>query len=254
MFEQSTLSSGPASKRILGTCLGFAGQAVFVSVAVLAPMLFPQILPRTTLTSLLVAPGAPPPPPGKPAFRPRGEQRPTAQLVHGVPVLPVVVPPRAEILVDPEPETHGDVMGIPGGVGRGGGGGSTLVDRILTEGTPTPPPPRPTVVRTDPDPRPVPAQIQRVRVSRGVNMAKLLHRVEPIYPALARQMRVSGVVELEGIIGTDGRLKELRVVSGHMLLAKAALDAVRQWIYEPTRLNGIPVEVIAPITVTFILN
>lgn len=85
-------------------------------------------------------------------------------------------------------------------------------------------------------------------------MARLIKRVEPVYPALARQARISGTVELTGIIGTDGRIKELRVLRGHPLLAKAALDAVRQWIYEATLLNGEPVEVIAPITVTFRLN
>jgi protein TonB len=61
-------------------------------------------------------------------------------------------------------------------------------------------------------------------------------------------------VELTGVIATDGRIRELRVVSGNPFLAQAALDAVRQWIYEPTGLNGEPVEVVAPITVYFHLN
>ena len=85
-------------------------------------------------------------------------------------------------------------------------------------------------------------------------MAETIYRPEPSYPPLARQARVSGTVQLEGVIGTDGRLKELRVVSGHPLLARAALEAVSQWVYKPTLLNGRPVEVIAPITVTFRLN
>ena len=78
--------------------------------------------------------------------------------------------------------------------------------------------------------------------------------MEPVYPPLARAARISGAVELTGVIATDGRIRELRVVSGHPLLAKAALEAVRQWVYEPTVLNGEPVEVIAPITVHFQLN
>jgi protein TonB len=65
---------------------------------------------------------------------------------------------------------------------------------------------------------------------------------------------VSGVVELLGVLSTDGRIHELKVVRGHPLLVAAALDAVRQWIYEPTLLNGQAVEVAAPITVTFTLN
>ncbi len=85
-------------------------------------------------------------------------------------------------------------------------------------------------------------------------MARLIKRVEPVYPVLARQARISGTVELSGIIGTDGRVKQLRVLSGHPLLAKAALDAVRQWVFHATLLNGAPVEVIAPIPVAFRLN
>ena len=83
---------------------------------------------------------------------------------------------------------------------------------------------------------------------------KLVHQVIPVYPALARQTRVSGAVELVGIIGTDGRIRELQLVKGHPLLVRAALDAVRQWVYRPTYLNGDPVEVVSPITVNFTLN
>ena len=67
-------------------------------------------------------------------------------------------------------------------------------------------------------------------------------------------MRVSGVVELMGIIATDGRIRELKLLSGNPLLAPAALEAVRQWVYEPTLLNGEPVELIATISVIFRLN
>ena len=87
-----------------------------------------------------------------------------------------------------------------------------------------------------------------------MRLAEPIFRPEPPYPPLARQARVSGIVELEGVIGTDGHLRELRIVSGHPLLAHAALQAVSQWIYKPTTLNGDPVEVIAPIRITFTLN
>ena len=84
-------------------------------------------------------------------------------------------------------------------------------------------------------------------------MAKLLRKVMPVYPALARSARISGVVRLVGIIGKDGTIQNLQLVSGHPLLAHAALEAVQQWIYKPTLLNGTPVEVIAPIEVNFTL-
>jgi protein TonB len=85
-------------------------------------------------------------------------------------------------------------------------------------------------------------------------MAKLLRKVIPEYPALARSARISGVVRLIGTIGEDGAIRNLQLVSGHSLLARAAMEAVQQWIYKPTLLNGKPMEVIAPIEVTFSLG
>ena len=84
--------------------------------------------------------------------------------------------------------------------------------------------------------------------------AKLIHRVVPVYPPLARQARVSGVVRLLGVVAKDGTIQKLELVSGHPLLSGAAMEAVRQWIYKPTLLNGQPVEVQAPIDVIFTLS
>jgi protein TonB len=256
MFEQSALSSGPASSRVLGTFAGFGGQAVLVSVAVVAPMVFPQILPRAALTTSLVAPGAPPraPNPGSHVIRPRGEQRAATQFRDNVLVAPTAVPDRARIFEDPEPVPQGAGVtgGVPGGMGQEAASGTLLRD-ILDQGAPPAAPAR-TVARVEPQPQPAAQPVPRVPVGGIVRMARVVSRIEPVYPVPARQMRVSGVVQLEGVIGIDGRLKELRVLSGHPLLVRAAVDAVRQWIYEPTTLNGRPVEVIAPITVTFRLN
>ena len=102
--------------------------------------------------------------------------------------------------------------------------------------------------------KPVPAAPKQVVVGGRVKMARLIHQVDPVYPPLARQMRVSGTVELAGIIATDGRIRELKLLSGSPLLAPAALVAVREWIYEPTRLNDEPVELIATISVIFRLK
>lgn len=93
-----------------------------------------------------------------------------------------------------------------------------------------------------------------IRVSIGVQMAKLVKKVIPEYPPLARTARVSGVVHLLGVIAKDGTIQNLQVIGGHPLLARAALEAVRQWVYQPTLLNGQPVEVIAPIDVNFTLG
>jgi protein TonB len=93
-----------------------------------------------------------------------------------------------------------------------------------------------------------------VRMGGDVVAAKLIKKVVPIYPALARQARVSGTVRLEGVLAKDGTIRNLKVLNGHPLLVPAAVDAVRQWVYRPTLLNGVPVEVIAPIDVVFMLN
>jgi protein TonB len=87
-----------------------------------------------------------------------------------------------------------------------------------------------------------------------VEQALLVYRVEPRYPALARQMHLEGTVRLHAVIGIDGAVRELEVESGHPLLARAARDAVLQWRYRPTRLNGEPVEVETTITVIFELG
>ena len=82
----------------------------------------------------------------------------------------------------------------------------------------------------------------------------LVHRVQPEYPALARQARVQGQVVLQAIISRDGAIENLQVLRGHPMLVQAALDAVRQWRYRPYVLNGEPVEVETQVTVNFILG
>ena len=93
-----------------------------------------------------------------------------------------------------------------------------------------------------------------VVVTSEIQAAKIIKRVIPQYPPLAKQTRVQGTVRLTGIIAKDGTIQQLQLLSGHPLLAPVAMEAVRQWVYRPTILNGQPVEVIAPIDVTFTLQ
>jgi protein TonB len=79
----------------------------------------------------------------------------------------------------------------------------------------------------------------------------MISQVRPTYPPLAKQARIQGVVVLEAVIGKDGSIQNLRVITGHPLLIKAAQDAVSQWRYKPTMLNGEPVEVVTTVTVNF---
>jgi protein TonB len=115
----------------------------------------------------------------------------------------------------------------------------------------------PNYVAAPPPPKASPAAPSQpaapIAVGSGVQMAKLVRKVIPVYPPLARSVRISGVVRLIGIIGKDGAIRNLQLVSGHPMPAQAALEAVRHWIYKPTLLNGNPVEVMAPIEVSFTL-
>jgi protein TonB len=100
---------------------------------------------------------------------------------------------------------------------------------------------------------PHPPEPTMVRVGH-LDPALLIHRVEPIFPELARQTRHEGTVELHAIIATDGSVSSLQFLTGDALFARSAMDAVRQWRYKPTLLNGHPVEVDTHITVIYKLN
>ena len=108
-------------------------------------------------------------------------------------------------------------------------------------GNPTPPP----LQRFEP------TQPTRIRVGGVVSAARLIYRPKPEYPEIAKMARIEGSVELEAIIGKDGTIEELKVLRGHPSFVKTALEAVRQWRYQPTLLNGEPVEVVTEITVNF---
>jgi TonB family protein len=93
----------------------------------------------------------------------------------------------------------------------------------------------------------------RILVGGNVQSSNLLTMVKPVYPPLARRTRIQGMVRFTAIVGKDGRVQNLQIVSGHPLLVPAAQDAVRQWVYRPTLMNGEPVEVVTQIDVNFAL-
>ncbi len=94
---------------------------------------------------------------------------------------------------------------------------------------------------------------KQIRVSSAVSQGRVLTRVEPVYPPLARMARIQGTVVLKAIISKQGTIEELHVVSGHPMLTQAAIDAVQQWRYRPYMLLGEPVEVDTQIIVDFTL-
>jgi protein TonB len=93
---------------------------------------------------------------------------------------------------------------------------------------------------------------RRVRVGASVMAANLIQQVQPEYPPLARQAQISGVVVLEAVVGVEGTVSSLQVMTGHPLLVQPAIDAVSRWVYRPTLLNGEPVETITTVSVNFV--
>jgi periplasmic protein TonB len=249
MFEQAVLSERPPAARYWAAVIGITGQLLLVACILIAPLIWPQLLPQATVLTWLTLPA---PIPAAVKTAPPVHIRPTRpfQVVGDKLVQPVSIPDTIAIIDDPPlAESAGPIAAdIASGLA---GLAAGVLNQAIRSAPIAPAPATPAAAPSKPS---ASAPIIRVRQGGLVNPARIVQRLEPVYPLIARQARISGTVELEGIIGIDGRIRELRVLSGHPLLTKAALDAVRHWVYEPTRLNGQPVEVIAPITVHFRLN
>jgi protein TonB len=127
-------------------------------------------------------------------------------------------------------------------------GGSAGGMMGIIGGVPAAPPPPPVKEA------PKAATPQRIRVGGNVQQANLIRKVQPVYPPLAKQARIQGVVHFTAIIGKDGTIQNLQLINGHPLLVEAARQAVSQWQYKPTLLNGEPVEVVTQIDVNFTLT
>ena len=108
-------------------------------------------------------------------------------------------------------------------------------------------PPAPRTFGTDPTQAPV-------RVGGEIREPRKIRDVKPVYPAVAQQARVSGIVILETVIDRDGNVRDATVLRSVPLLDEAAVDAVRQWQFTPTLMNGMPVEVVMTVTVNFSLK
>lgn len=240
VFEQSLLLNH--DKKPWNFLASLSAELLIVSLALLIPLLYRDQLPAFHWNDVMVAPTPAPEPipvvqrPGResvvssPMLRPTFHWDPTAnpQTAHAAPA-------------DFAPEAPPAVASADGL-----GGSNNMIGRFIPNViAPPPPPPTPVAEKKSPS--------KPIAVGGDVQMAKLLRKVIPEYPALARSARISGAVRLIGTIGTDGTIRNLQLISGHPLLAHAAMEAVQQWIYKPTLLNGHPVEVIAPIEVNFSL-
>jgi TonB family C-terminal domain len=243
MFEEMVVSSpkGKKTNKPWTVILSGIVQATFLAVLILIPLIYTEALPKASLATLLIAPPPPPPPPPPPAATQIVKVKPQVHLMDaGKLVAPKVIPKEVKIIKEEaeQPDAMGAMGGVPGGVPGGQMGG--VIGGVIGGVGGAPPPPKPTQTR--------------IRQGGAVQAAKLVNRVQPQYPPLARQTRISGTVRLHALISKDGSVQQLEVMSGHPLLVQAALDAVRQWRYQPTTLNGEPVEVDTTIDVIFSLN
>ncbi|MBM3775068.1 MAG: TonB family protein [Acidobacteria bacterium] len=249
MFEQVFVESAKTYKSWT-VMVSFVVQCVALGIAILIPMIYFDALPATQLTSFLVAPPPPPPPPPPPAPIKVVKVIPR-QFDSGRLMAPKAVPKDIAMIKEeelpPPSATMGVVGGVPGGVPGGTPGGvlGGIIGGLPTAAPPPPPPP----VKEAPKAAP-----QRIRVGGNVQQAMLVRQPKPVYPPLAKQARIQGVVRLNAIIGKDGTIQNLQVMSGHPLLVPSALEAVKQWMYKPTLLNGEAVEVVTQIDVNFTLT
>jgi len=174
--------------------------------------------------------------------------RVATDIVNGRLRTPGRIPEKVQMIKEAEVPppiaiTGGVIGGVPGGIPGGQLGG--VIGGIVNA--------TPSFAAVPKLSKPAPV-VQRVRVSQGVTKGMVVYRIEPTYPPLARQARIQGVVVLTAMIDRDGNIQNLRLVSGHPMLAPAAIDAVKHWRYKPFLLNGQPVEVETTVTVTFQLQ
>jgi protein TonB len=216
--------------------VSLALHVVAAILIVIVPLLSADQLPdpASAVKAFFVEPmaaPAPPPPPPPPAARPAAPKVVVKPVVENTFVAPVEVPEE----ITPEESID---MGVEGGAGGVEGGVPGGVVGGIVGGLPDAPPP----------------PVQAVRVGGQIKEPKKLKNVSPVYPDIAKQARVQGVVILECTISPQGKVTDVKILRGIPLLDQAATDAVKQWVYTPTLLNGVPVPVIMTVTVNFKLS
>ena len=242
MFEDSLIESGGRLKTRRGPWMLFSTllQILVLVILILIPLIYTDALPRQQLMTFLVAPPPPPPPPPPPAAAPPVKVvKIQSDLENGRLKTPTKIPEKVQMIKEEEapPVMAGGVMGgVPGGVPGGSMGG--VIGGIVGSTANLP------KVATP----------QRVRVSQGVSTGLLIRKVQPNYPPLAKAARIQGHVLLHAEISKEGTIQNLQLVSGHPMLAPAAIEAVKQWRYRPYLLNGEPVAVETEVDVNFSLT
>jgi periplasmic protein TonB len=244
-------TSGVPRQRWTTTVLSAVGHVTLIIVLVLSTLYATDTLPepRETLAVFIAAPVPPPPPPAPPATEPEPARvKPVpvrSSTPRRAPVIakaPIAAPVEAPSAITKETGLEGGEFtpsgieagfetGLPGGVAGGIAGG------FITAPPPPPPPP--------------PAA--PVRVGGEISAPRLLHRVDPEYPLIAQSAQIQGIVILEATVDVAGAVTDTKVLRSHSVLDEAAVNAVRQWRYEPLRLNGQAMPFVLTVTVSFSL-
>lgn len=236
MFEDSLMESGGriTTNQKWTTPLSFLVQALVIGILILIPLIMTEGLPTRLLMAAVMAPPPPPPPPPPPAPKIEHVQR-VSEIINGELRTPSKIPKKVQMIQEDEapPPSSGVVGGVVGGVPGGSAGG--VIGGLVAS---TAPPPK---VATP----------QKLRISSGVADGHKIGGSDPIYPQMAKIAHVQGDVVLQALISKTGTIENLRAISGHPILIQAAMDAVRQWRYNPWVLNGEAVEVETTITVKF---
>jgi periplasmic protein TonB len=232
---------------VLDFFVSVLGHSFVVALLMLLPLLYTHAIDMPQFEkTLLVAPPPPPPPPLPPAAVHVIPRAPKSFFTQGKLFAPKFIPKQIaqvkEEAPPPESEMSGVAGGVPGGVPGGQLGG--VLGGILgaNHQVPTPPPPTPAVHKGP------------YRVGGKVQPPRLIREVQPVYPPLAKQARIRGDVVIESVIDQQGKVTQMKVVSGSPLLVQAAMQALEQWRYQPTLLNGEPVAVDMLVTLHFQLG
>jgi protein TonB len=251
MFEQASIDTQGALRSPWALTFSVVGQSLAITAGVLISLVHTDALPRTRFYATLTPPGVSTDPP-RPKTR-SAEIQTVRESSHPF-VAPASIPASLalesqSVRLSPPEGIGGSDQGVPGGIGP-----ATGLSADFLYALPHPPAPPPRTEQVTPRKPATAAPSKPIPVSTGVQAAKLITQIKPAYPPLAVSARISGTVRLVAIIGQEGGIRNLQVISGHPLLTQAALDAVRQWRYQPTLLNGEPVEVITQIDVNFTLS
>ena len=238
MFDQTFVDGTQKTRKPAAVAFSIALQIVALSILILTPLVYTKGLPSAQLKNLLIAPSPPQVPvhttPPTRTMQPKQMFRP---LNPKLLIAPIVIPKHINRVEEAMPAP--DIVGL---VGVPDSGSNAIPFGAATE------------LALAPAPKEKPTSLSGpIRVG-SISEANLIHRVQPVYPALAKSARIQGTVEFTAIISKEGNIEHLQLVRGHPMLVNAAQGAVLQWKYRPTLLNGQPVEVITDIIVNFTLT